>query len=189
MTICALNFAFLGLPSFANEVPRYALGLGTLLTNMGAVSTQADQTAALFQEAHLQLQAAGRFVMGELFFVPMITYTPLLSTDVDESTSKHFLSVSTGIEKYWDRISANFGPGVLIQTLDGTGGSTKLNNGTSTSTFYHPSSSTSTRTFFLQAGVGYSLNPYRMDLFEWIGGPFGNRRTFNTVFSFSYGFI
>jgi hypothetical protein len=78
------------------------------------------------------------------------------------------------------------GPGLLRRTLVGSGGTVTLNNGTGTTTFAMPSSSNSSTTLTLNAGLAYvfSGNRFAFDIIS--EGYLSKKLNFNLMASYSY---
>jgi hypothetical protein len=107
-----------------------------------------------------------------------LRFTPLGPKDSDGSVSRRVIDLSF---PFFLDSGGNFkvGPGILAYWLSGTGGTVELNNGTSTSTFYRPNTSSFSTLITLNAGVGVDIAFFRWDLDFVITSILSSRRAVN----------
>jgi hypothetical protein len=78
--------------------------------------------------------------------------------------------------------SFKFGPGLLQYSVSGGGGTTQLNNGTGTSTFYLPGETRTSKVFVLNVGLGFDVfRKLRFDLDAIVPGALSSKRALNVM--------
>jgi hypothetical protein len=151
-----------------------------------ATSGATSLTSALFPE--LSLQGEFQIPLG-LYFSPFISYTPLPHKAADGGTSTTLLNVALRVEKKLGPALLRIGPGGLLYTISGSGGTTTLNNGTSTTVFALPDTTASSISYFLDVGAGATYSRFRLDLDAFLLDLASNRRAVNLLLGVSFGLL
>lgn len=189
----AIIFILFSLSSHALTNKSFYLGLGyhsesslnkITQSQTGAKSTLGTTTYPLLLKYDLMMS-------GNYFFTPKLAYT-LMSRNGSGSTLK---------ATYWHLMlpfGKNFtasawdwalGPGIFNRTLKGAGGTVDLNNGTGTSTFAVPGTSTSSQVITFNFLTNYKIGSHHIN-FDFIteGLLSADKRTFDLMLGYLYQF-
>jgi hypothetical protein len=170
----------------------HSIDLGAGLTSQNAYRTASDDTGgkSLLGTTYVHFRLATALNIGTSWgLVPAVSYTPFGAKGADSGEKSKLLMADLQLFKSNGRFEIRTGPGVLYNSLSGSGGTTTLNNGGSSAVFGLPSTTTTTRVFYWSVGAGLSLFDYRMDLDVLVTGPMTSRRAFNPMITLSRGFF
>ncbi len=179
-------------PAQANQAEtQFTAGLGFLTQNMGRTTRSDEASVSTFGPTLLTITAGGQFYFGEWGFAPLLAIAPLGRTTEDNAAKVTAFSLSLPVYKIFDqKYEAKLGPGWLLQIMSGKGGTTDLNNGTSTQTFYRPSTTVVSGLIYIDAGFGMVIvDKLRLDADLWITGLLSGRRAVSFFAALSWGFL
>lgn len=182
-----------------SPITGYALDhsqFGSVFVGSGVISQYSKRTAAnstggttLLATNALDLLVQGRFALGSTGWgwSPTFSLTPISKSGANAGETSRLMTLD--LRALWEPGSGfdlHFGPGLLFQTLSGSGGTVVLNNGTSTSTFGLPSGSVTTRIFYFDLGLGFQIVEWiRLDLDALVSGILSSRRAVSPTLNLS----
>lgn len=122
------------------------------------------------------------------FLAPQLNYTPIPRETKGGGAKVTIMHLNF---KFGQNFSSSFdwslGPGILRETLKGNGGTTVLENGTSTATFSNPGREVTFQKISLDFGGGFTTGRYHWGLDLFFLSPFSSKeRTQNLMFSVTY---
>ncbi len=122
------------------------------------------------------------------FLAPSFLFSPLPTVTQDAAASKSFLALVGNIGKRWVGFDFNFGTGLLLEAMQGAGGTIVLDNGNSRSTFALPGGVSISRSMLLKASLGYEVPvfPLRFEATWWGHGVLSKSRVNDFLFTFIY---
>lgn len=127
------------------------------------------------------------------FLAAQLSYTLLPRSSADNSAKTTMMHISFPIgQNFADRMSSHWewsvGPGVIRYTTQGSGGTTTLNNGTSTAVFALPGRSSTIQNITLNGGLAWNVGTSRLGLDLIMEGAMSDKRSENLMFSYDYRF-
>jgi hypothetical protein len=160
------------------------VGTGVFLQNMLTTTTTPESSANVLGQVNLpqvslmaDLRGFSRFGLA-----PSVALTPVALTGGNGVKKSIFLASLPLAWTVGQSASFKFGPGLLQYSVRGDGGTTELNNGTGTSTFYLPGSTKSSKVFVLNVGMGFDLfRKFRFDLDAVVPGIMSSKRALNLM--------
>jgi len=184
---------FLTTTSYALTNKSFYLGLGYHSENSvskitqsqtGAKSMMGTTTTPLLLKYDLMMS-------GNYFFTPKLAYT-LMSRNGSGSTLKAtYWHIMLPFGKNFTGSSWDWaiGPGIFNRTIQGAGGTTTLNNGTSTSVFAVPGTSTSSQIISFNFLTNYKIGSHHIN-FDFIteGLLSSDKRTFDLMLGYLFQF-
>ncbi len=177
-------------PSNANSADNHSvyLGAGVFFQNMMKVTSSSDASKSTLGQLYIPaLSLAYSTTLFSTHFMPILAYTPLAKTESD-SVKKHVLLFGLPLIFSNGAIDFKAGPGLMLYSVGGSGGTEDLSNGASTATFYLPGTSHTSKSIYLDLGVGYSYSDAcRIDADILIPGMMGSRRSLNLIVQISRG--
>jgi hypothetical protein len=193
VTGIALHVLFLSQAHALKKNSFYG-GVGFFNHSLLRVTSSPTGEASFFGPFYYPFFVQSFLPIGEKwFFGPSIGYTIFGRTSPDGGQKMTYLYFTAPFgqefrkeeDRGWDW---NFGPGLWLYTISGSGGTKVLNNGTSTATFGIPGSSQTIKTWSLNGGVGYSIKESRFAFDLVSESLFSARRSFSFLLSFSVRF-
>jgi hypothetical protein len=187
LPILVLLFASSTAFGFGSE--RLFLGAGVTLHDMGKVTTASDASTSILGEAFLPLTLAYRIPSSSLWtFVPSVSYTPIPVKTTDSISKTLLMGALNGVYAVRDDLELKGGLGLLQYSIGGPGGTIQRSNGTGTSTFALPGTTSASTLLFLNFGIGYPLaQSLRLDLDAALMSALSTRRAISTTLSMSWG--
>jgi hypothetical protein len=169
---------------FASPGKTLYVGTGVFLQNMLTTTTTPESTSNALGQINLpQLSVMADFRGSSGFgFAPSIALTPVAIAG-GNGVKKSMLLASLPLAwSLGQSASFKFGPGLLQYSVTGDGGTTQLNNGTGTSTFYLPGETRTSKVFVLNVGMGFDLfRNFRFDLDAVVPGALSSKRALNLM--------
>jgi len=166
------------------------LGLGMISQDVGRETSSDTGTAGLFTANYTDVQLIGDFsFLGAWHLSPMIAYTPLGNKSADTNEKSYLLPIAVRLKSSFGLFDVFAGPGLLIYSISGSGGTATLNNGTSTAVFGLPSTSASSKLLMLDVGVDRDIFNFKLAAEAMVTGLLSTRRAFNLMVSLSYGVL
>ncbi|MDZ4676817.1 MAG: hypothetical protein SGI74_04830 [Oligoflexia bacterium] len=187
--LCSANFKAHGV----NSNSLY-LGLGVLTHNLMRVSQNNTGESNFLGPLYYPLLAQTYIdFQNDWFFGPQIGYTALPRTAPDGGSKSSFLLINTPLLQHFgenDEWDWSVGPGFIFYIIQGTGGTTALNNGSGTSTFAQPSRTQLASTISLNLGVGYTYEYIHVGIDTITEGVLSSsRRSFSLMLYFTYDIL
>lgn len=176
--------------AFANDTKTLYLGAGVLSQNAGQLTNNSSGTSSLFTALYTQATlTAGFQLFSTLRLEPNISYTPLGIGGSEGGSRSTVLSFGTNLAWKPTFFEIKLGPGLMFYQIGGSGGTSVQNNGSSTSTFALPNTTSVAKLFYVNAGIGFFVGSFRLDLDSWVINLLSSRRAINLVATLSFGFI
>lgn len=175
-----------------DKPPSLYVGAGFLFQNtFGDVSASTSGSPSVLGNALPQVGISSRLGLGSWFFVPSASITPFGGTDSDLGSTLRVYTFGLAAEKWLGELALRFGPGLMLRSHTGNGGSVTLNNGGGFQTFFHPGDSATSQLTYLQVGTGLELgwDGVRADMDAIVTGLMSSRRATHLAFTISYGFM
>jgi hypothetical protein len=170
--------------SLASSGKFLYVGTGVFLQNMLTTTTTPESSSNVLGQLNLpQISLLADFSGRSGFgFAPSVALTPVALTG-GNGVKKSMLLASLPIAwSVGQSATLKFGPGLLQYSISGDGGTTELNNGTGTSTFYLPGSTKTSNVFVLNVGMGFDLfRNLRLDLDAVVPGALSSKRALNLM--------
>jgi hypothetical protein len=187
---------FAGLPALAFKKDAVTLGLGYYSQNaLGKTTSSTDSSPGILGAASFPLYLKyDWWVMTDWYVSPQFTYTPIARSSAGGSakTTMMMLSLPVGAnfgftaDTHWDW---SVGPALVQYTVKGAGGTTVLDNGTTTATFAVPGETKTMRNITLNAGSSFNfLYAHRVAVDMILEGLFSNKRSESIMISYGYQF-
>jgi hypothetical protein len=186
--LIACMFFFYASLSFAAP-NRFYLGAGATFFNMGKTTSSEDASTSLIGQVYLPLTLSIRMSLNpRISLAPFASYTPLAVKDSDE-VSKRILTA--GVNLAWrnsGKYDLKTGLGLLSYFIGSDGSAVTRSNGTGSSTFYLPSTTISSKSIFLNLGIGYFFHEnLRLDLDAMVLSALSSARSFSSTISLNKG--
>lgn len=162
------------------------LGAGGIAYNMSRFGQSATGETSTLGDVYPAFSLGMPLDLSIFRVSPMAAYTLFGKTNADATKTRVLavtLPMAIGASP---TVDIKAGPGVIWFTSSGPGGSVTMPNGTSTSNYYLPSDSRSSRLYVLTAGLALKSERYRVDLDGLVSDPFTSRRAVNLALLFSY---
>lgn len=182
---------FAPVAAHAAKVHSLYFGAGLLFQNVGRTATSSTGETGLFGELNPQIAVSGRLGLGgDFFFVPGYQGVLLGKAVFDDAANitLHTFTVQASYQPGFFDLHA--GTGLQLQVIAGSGGTTTLDNGNTTSQFALPGRTSTASLAVLTLGLGYSFNrsPLRLDLDGLVtGAASSERRAVSMALTVSYG--
>ncbi len=174
----------------SDQKRKIYLGAGLLAFDIGRLSNSPIGKTSYFNALFVQIAITGRFFFNSDWgFSPMINYTPFGHNSPEGGEKTTLLAITTRLFKQIDWLDLRLGPGILFHMISANGGTVDLNNGSGTATFGIPSTPSTARMFFWNAGVGAEFLNVRLDLDIFVTGTFSSRRAVDALATVSYGLL
>lgn len=164
------------------------LGAGLLVLDPGYLTNKSTGATSLTTALYSELALTGRFNLNPQWGIsPLINYTPFGHKSPDGGEKTTLLAIGARLYRNLGQFDFKLGPGMLFYTVSGSGGSVSLNNGAGTTSFGIPSTSSTARMLYIDAGFGIDFSFCRLDIDALITGTFSARRATDIVASLSFG--
>jgi hypothetical protein len=194
MSLRALLFFFTGLavgPVHADT--RFMALTGILVEHPMSVSGEASGAAGVAGATYAQIGVGLRAPMpifgGNWFFQPSLTYTVPGRLLNDGAGRVNIWALALPFSGNLSVFEFKVGPGILFYQYKGAGGTEDLPNGGTTTTYYRPSDSVTSKVTFLDLGLGAAIGEkFRLDVDLYINGLLSLRRDFSLVAQAGYFF-
>lgn len=196
---CARLFVLFFAIFFASQSSSYAfpesekkplyLGGGVLSNNVGRYSTADSGEKGLFTKHFIHLSFMGYYYFAESWGIsPWFVFTPFGHGSPDEGSKTRIYSFAIrGSKSFTPKLEVHLGPGTYLYQISGAGGTVRLNNGTSTSTFAMPDQSMTSILYYWNLGLSSQHGIIRTDLDAMITDTFSSRRAVNILVTVSAG--
>jgi hypothetical protein len=172
----------------SDRIPGIYLGAGMLYQDANRTAVDETGGTSISGTSYFDLTLAGRFLVGPSWGLsPVLNYTPFGAAGADTGEKSRLLTGDIRLFVEFTKLDLHTGPGVMMNTLSGSGGTAVLSNGNSSSTFGLPAGSTTTRLFYWEAGVGLALGGIRFDLDALVTDTLTHRRAVYPMFTVSLG--
>jgi hypothetical protein len=184
---------FAASPSFAAvslfKAKHVYLGLGLFNHNTGRYATEkTGKTGSSLSSTYTTINLTGKIPLWINWnFSPTIGYTPFYKKLANDNETSRLIPIAFRIERKLSIFEAHAGPGILIYSVGGKGGTTVLSNGTSTATFGLPTETRSSKLWLLDLGAGIDAFSTKLAFDVMITGLSSSRRAINLGLSLSYG--
>ena len=186
----------LSVPSLcaAADHNSFLIGLNVLSHGLNRVSKEPSGATSALGTSYYNLDFQYHYeYAGGVFFSPRITVMPdflLPAKSPDGALKTTFLilglPVTYNMGSSWD---LNAGLALILYQLSGSGGTTTLSNGNTTSNFALPGRNESSKTVGLLLGTSYHYESYRLQFDTMTEGLLSNsKRTFSLMLTASYIF-
>ena len=200
MRIVSATWAALLLLSFhassARAMSRYSVGAGVYnQSSFGKTTNASDGSPGTLGAMSFPIGLMYSGMVSDTFGIaPSVWYTTLARSSgggTAKTTMMHLsipltYALTSGSVGEFDVL---FGPGLLMYSIQGAGGTKVLNNGTSTSTFGIPGNTASVRTLSADLGIDWLFGQCRLGLdFAIEGAASTDKRTINVALNFLYSF-
>ena len=190
--VTAAGILLLASPLQAFTAKMFYAGIGYFSENsMGKITKSSNSEASTLGTVTYPVLIRYDWELTDnIFFAPTLTYTWLnrkSAGDVAEVNIWH-LMLPFGRNFRDMPIEWYAGPGLLNRTFKGSGGTTQLNNGTSTATFVKPSRTVEARLVTLNLGLGVFYGSSRFAFDATAEGFLSTKRTYDFMLSYAYGF-
>lgn len=169
-------------------------GLGILTYQPGIASRSATSgSKPYFAETYPMLALKGYYNFYEGWAVSPDLNLTLIGRKSAEGKEK--LSVSSfGIRFcrpiFYDHFDLHLGPGLLAYQIKGEGGTQVQSNGSGSSTFGIPNETRTSILGYLDLGMGYQINEYRIELSALITQPFSStKRAYSPLLTLTMGVL
>lgn len=173
---------------FSSSEKMFYLGTGALFYNMGKVTSSNTASTSMLGQFYIPLTLSAKIPFTDsLAIMPVVGYTPLGAKAAD-SVSKKILNF--GVNCAFESspvIDLKGGLGYMVYSISGDGSAVTRSNGTSTATFYLPGSTKSSKNIYLDLGIAYRFNGFRIDIDAIALDAFSARRAISGLFTFSMG--
>jgi hypothetical protein len=186
----ALGAPFAQAQEYGRGSKHFYIGADAFLHNaFGEASTSPTGEKGKFGTLYPALFASLRIGGGSWQIIPGVLYTPLGKSDADGGSTRKLYAGSVAASRRFGIFDLRLGSGLLFYSIRGKGGTIDLDNGSagSTTTFYHPDASSTSRNFFGSLGLGFELGRWRLDLDAWMSAPLTSRRATSGIVGVSYG--
>lgn len=167
------------------------LEAGVIVENVGRYSTSSSGSTSLIGAYFFDLGLSYAFHFSSRWsFVPTAAYTLLGKTGPDGEKST-LLPLSLKFLYQADPLFFHVGPGLLISSISGPGGTKTLSNGTGTAVFALPSEKRSAQVVTLVVGAGIKVGEStRLGVDAMITNLLSkNRRSYNLMLNLGYGIL
>jgi len=169
---------------FASSGKTLYVGTGVFLQNMLTTTATPESSANVVGQMNLPQVSLMADFRGSSGFglAPSVALTPVAMSG-GNGVKKSMLLASLPLAwSMGQTASFKFGPGLLQYSVSGDGGTTELNNGTGTSTFYLPGSTKTSKIFVLNVGMGFDLfRNLRFDFDAVVPGILSSKRALNLM--------
>lgn len=192
-SLLAFSFYTQSALAFKNKI--FGLGLGYYSQNALNTTSQTDSGSSSFLgEPNYPLNFTYDIAMSAYWFLgQQLGYTLLARSSAGKTADVSLLyysvragtnlSTTNGI---WDWF---LGPGFMQEEIKGKGGTTEINNGTSTAIFAIPGKSSIVNKIFLDVGTSWSISRNRLGFEVIVENPFSStKRAQSLLFSYAYLF-
>lgn len=178
------------LPSLGYSLATHHLGISYTSIHLFQLTSKDDASKSFLGDEHYPLfyryhiNMSG-YILGIALYTDSLIMTP---TAADSGSTHSIMLLSTPFIFKQSSFDWILGPGILDYTINGTGGSIVLNNGTGTSTFLLPNKTKTSRLLVAEAGVGFDLSTnYRLETSLLFSGILSERMGIHWMLNFSYG--
>ena len=178
-------FCFVIISLFANTTAwsssenRGYVGAGVFAMNPYKTAATSSGTISPLGRIFIPITVAYKTEM----WMPTLRFSPLAVSDKDTSSSNRILELAF---PFLLGGSLKVGPGIFGYWMSGGSGTTVLNNGSSTSTFYRPGRSSFATHWSVVLGTGADLGAARWDLDLVLISALSARRSFNLASTLSF---
>ncbi len=187
--VLALLAALLSSSAQAADSGTVFLGVGAFFQNSMKTTTSPTASKSLLGTMYVpELSVSAQLGDASGYFYPTIGYTFLGKTGAD-GIKKRILTVSVPYAfPIWESVDLKLGIGAMLYRVGGAGEARVLNSGASTSTFYQPGTTQTSRALFLTTGLGFALSSdVRFDFDLIVTGALSSRRALNLAARFGIG--
>lgn len=167
---------------------KYRLGTGVLSYEAFKNTTKENAATDTWGTSYvLPIQGQAQWDVKGFTVRPRVLYTLIPKEAEDQgSTSTVLLGSTPAVFPVGQEFEISFGPGYMLRTIKGKGGSIELGNGSGTTEFGLPARSVTSKNFFLEAGFHYNTDRYVLGL-EALGmSLLSERRAVSFLFTLSY---
>ena len=166
----------------------FFLEVGVIGQNMGRLSNAPTGEPSLLSALYTDFALSAQLAMNSTWSIsPFVGYTPLRYKSADEGEKSTLMPIALRLEMSSSSAFIHMGPGILIYSVSGTGGTTTLNNGTGNAVFGLPSDSQSSKLFMLDVGGGISAGRFRLGIDAFVTGLLSSqRRAVNCMLNLGY---
>lgn len=188
--VIAVATSFYAQSSVAGQNKKVYLGTGALFQNMISTTSAADASKSMtgtVYAPHLGLQGDFHGPSG-FGLAPTVFYTPLTKTGANGVKKSLLVAALPARWAFGGLAVLRAGPGLMIYSVSGDGGSVDLNNGTGTATFYLPATKSSAKVITVNLGVGIEFGRLaRLDVDLIVPGILSSSRAYNLATALNFG--